>query len=352
MSKKITIYLAGLALTLFIATCGTEPPPAMWSGTPEDSTEVDGLIAANASYFVSDGFPFAKDSMKLAKPLYDSMQRVPLLERVFGLDSVAVRYIADSLGLEMKRTSRNQRFQFTRDTTVTVTVFDSFEVDMNYHAAKVCSLFYFKDTCSISNPYKPVLDSVNSWPANINLTKSFKRSVARTYLFFDSVGGAWRLAKFTPTIINFPSVDSAPQINQVRFTLYGSTRIDTIRYSTTDNKLKAMNILRPLDSVLTYKPGDSIQIFVRTDYDGQNADAGYYIFYGHLGSIHDHLEEDYGPLVGSIQYNGIFYVKFDTPGYKRLYVQVVDTRSFYVSNQQNTKKDFYSTIWVIPIRVQ
>ena len=351
MSKKIAIYLAGLALTLFITTCGTEPPPALWSGTPEDSTAIIPLIGDNAAYFTNDSFAFPMDSMTLFYPLYFDTLHVPLLEQVFALDSTSVRYIADSLSVELKKSTRKMQFVFTRDTTVTVTLIDSFEVDMKYNTERVCSLFYFKDALPDTDPQKPLMDSVHAWPAHIFLTKSFKRGVAKTYLFFDSVGGAWRFAKFTPTVIYFPSADSAPSINDVTFTVYNSTRVDTLYYQTTNNKLKAMNILRPTDSILTFKNGDSVKVFVHTYYDGQKADNGYYIFYAHFGSVHDHLTEDRGNI-NTIQYNGIFNVKFNSPGYKRLYLQMIDTRSFYVSNQQNTKKDFYSTIWVIPIRVQ
>lgn len=349
MSTKIPICLAILTISLLLFTCGTEPPAPLWTGSKEDTTAVENLVTANESYYVSSLFASTKDSIKLQYQLYIDTSRVPLMEKVFTVDSIAERYVPDLLGFKLDNSRRRQKLVFTRDTSCTVTIIDSFEASIEYHVAQLCSLFYFRDTLPDTSAYKPLLDSVRRLSVSFDFTKSFKRGEAKTYLFFDyDSATGWTFEKMTPTVISFPAPESVPSVNDVKIYLINSTRIDTVFYSTTNNKLKAMNLFRPLDSVLTFKTGDSVKIEVHTYY-GAN-EAGFYVFYGHYGTTHKQLEDKWNSVPPDF-YNGTWYLKFDSPGNKRIYLQMLDTRSFYIPNTQHAKKDFYSTIWIIPVKV-
>ncbi len=348
MSTKIPLFLTFLVSLLLLMTCGTEPPPPLWGGTTDDSLAIEELIKSNETYYSTGNFNITKDSIKLNPTLYDTISRVPFMEQVFTTDSVALRYVPDLLGLTIdnSKTKRNKDFIFTRDTTCTVVIIDSFTFDLSCHVIKACSLIYFRDTCSPTNPRKPLIDSVKVVNVSFDHTKQFSRGVAKTYLFFDSVGGSWRFAKLSPTIINSPATDSIPTVNNIKIYSLTSTRIDTVYYQTTNDSLRAMNRLHPLDSVLTYRLGDSLKFEINTSYTTN--EGGWFVFYGHYEDQHKQLEQ----IVGTTTYNGYLYLKPTTPGYKRVYLQMLDTRSFYVPNTQNYKRDFYSTIWVIPIKVQ
>lgn len=337
-------YLLSLLIIvgMFIITCGEKPPDEYYEGTPEDSAAIFALLDNNPELLLTiDGFIdtyIALQQDGIAWPLADSF---------FKGDSTTVKQQVDSCALQLSDSTRFTDLWFTKDTTCTVYIIDTFTVLSLMHYVERQTGYYFYNGDTMTD-----LDTVMVDPTAGDDDKEITGEGVR-HIFFEPKKEAdvdletgdtvwviiepieWELKKISYGAYYYPNRGGdIPTVGNVVLEASGGEP-DTIVSSSSDSLPgHAMNRLRSIDSLLTYADGETLSIDV-TIYTPTDVDsASFYASCNGAGRVE--LPRGSGDIV------------LTGSGIVNLYVEVVvDNGYVYVLPD----KGYDATVWLIPINI-
>ncbi|HEC78218.1 MAG TPA: hypothetical protein ENI34_03635 [candidate division WOR-3 bacterium] len=325
MKKDLLSLL--LIVGMFIITCGNEPPESFYEGTPEDSTEIHGILNDNSALLVSEDM---FDSMYIPVTL-DPISFV-VADSYFREESTIVKQHVDSCALRLTERKNALDFWFAKDTTCTVYLYDTFTVISLMHYDETQTGYYFWQGDTDIQLDTVIVDSTPGYD-ELNVTGNGYR-----HIFFDrDEEGNWQLNRISYGIYNFPAAGTdIPSIDQVILTRSDGTS-DTIIASSYDTLYTGhvMNRFRSIDSLLQYTDGETLSVKVVLGF-GTVVDSMVSYFALCAGSNRVELDGGTGSLV--VNGSGITNLYFES---------VVNAPYYYVLPPQ----DYKAQVWLIPVNV-
>lgn len=351
--------------SMLLLTCGNEPPEEFYTGTPEDSTAIAQLLDDNAHLLVSeDMFDSIYTFLDLAATEFlvaDSFMRN---------DPTLVKQHVDSTALELTNRPYGLDYWFAKDTTCTVYLYDTFEVQSLMHADVKYTAYY--DSMVID----PVTGDTN-WRIKTVVIDSTPYDDSREitgngyrHIYFDPVRDTvvdeetgettypvrepreWTLKRISYGIYNFPAAGTdIPIIDMLKFT-YADGRVDSIIASSYDTLYTGyvMNRFRAVDSLLVIDLSNLDQdslgyhLDVRLTLGFGTVTVDMCSFYASCnGADRIEMTGTANPIVGEL----ILPSDISTGSATLYFEAVVDDHYYYVS----TPKDYKAQVWRIPVNI-
>lgn len=276
---KRTILTLFIIVSMFIITCGNEPPEGFYEGTPEDSAAIALLLDENADLKVTED---------MFVDMYTTLTQAPVewyISDSFLRDNPTIeKQHCDSCALELTERNDVYDFWFAKDTTCTVYLFDTFDVMSLIHA----------DVKYIGHYDIPIIDTITGETLTWGLgtidtittpyyaSKDIGASGLR-HIFFEPIRDTtyeideetgdttypfiepleWELKRISYGTYDFPGTGTdIPSIGQVVLHRGVSGENDTIIKSSYDTLLTdttgqhVMNRFRGIDSLIVIDPSD------------------------------------------------------------------------------------------------
>ncbi len=258
-------------LTLVFIGCGNEPPEEFYNGTPQDDTLINALLDANAEYLITDDLfldTYSRiDSFVVSFPVADSY---------FKTESILVKQHLDSLREKIASSTRFKDLWYTKDTTCTVYLFDTFNIIQEVHYDRLYKGYYFwqgdtaKDLDTViveATPGYYSYDTITVEGLRHLYVEPVKERVWDEELQ-DSVWKIkepreWVLKRISYGNYGLPNRSAGiPYIYYAIVTSKNTSKVDTIWASNTDTLYQhhAMNRFCAIDSLLDYDAGDTLTI--------------------------------------------------------------------------------------------
>lgn len=317
-----------MILALLLITCGNEPPDEFYEGTPEDSTEIHGLLDQNSELLVGDDM---FDPSYIAVGL--SAVRFFVADSYFRDIDTIVKIHVDSCAVSLTERTDVLDFWFAKDTTCTVYLYDTFSVMslMHYDAKYTGYYFWDGDTDIILDTV--IIDSTGGYDSQTLYGNGYR------HVFFDwDETNGWQLKRISYGTYNFPaSGTDIPIFDKVLLTYSDGTQDSVIRSSyDTLYTGHVMNRFRALDSLLVISSGETLGVDLTLAF-GQVVDS-MCVFYASCGGANR------VPLV-----NGSGSLIVAGSGITNVYFEAVVTESYYYVVPE---KDYKAQVWLIPMRIQ
>lgn len=342
--KKYLLSLLMILTLLFIA-CGNEPPEEFYEGTPEDSTQIHDLLDQNADLTKTDD---------MFDPTYilvtlDSVEFFIADSYYRAIDTI-VKIHVDSCGLDMLSQNSALDFWFTRDTSCTVYLYDTFTVmSLMHYDEKHTGYYFWAGDTDIQ------LDTVliNTTPGyddqqfTGNGYRLFYFDPVRDMVIDEETGDTlypvrepheFVFKRFSYGTYNLPAAGTdIPIIEKLLITFEDGTQDSIIRSSSdTTYAGHVMNRLRSVDSMLVVPPGETLGVAIELAF-GQVTDS-MCSFYASCGGM---ARTELDAAVGSIVVSGT--------GVTNLYFEAVVWNSYYYVIPE---ADYKAQTWLIPVRIQ
>ncbi|UCF69849.1 MAG: hypothetical protein JSW49_06515 [candidate division WOR-3 bacterium] len=362
MMKKRLLGL--LAITVMcLVTCGNEPPEPFYEGTPEDDAQIDSILT-HPSYArllnTIDGF--VPTYIGATLPEWEIVGS----DSIFRADSPLVMQHIDSCALSFVDTNRVYDRWYAKDTTCTVYLIDTFEVESNVHVDSMIIGHYDSLYIGPTGDTNWVLDSVEvimptGGDAYVSETIEgdgrrliFLEPIRDTIPTIDEETGdtlgypvreplVWQLKRISYGTYYYPTRGTdVPAISRVILT--AGEQVDTIISSSTDTTYTGhvMNRFRHIDSLVQYDSlsVDSIEVTIEVDDVGVSGVCNYYAVCAGATPERRQLPSVAGGAAGYLPLTGQNIVN--------LYFEVVTWNSYYYVNPNI---GYYAAVWLIPVRI-
>lgn len=361
MKKNLLFPL--VIIGLFLITCGNEPPSEFYNGTPEDDSAIGDLLVAHPELLETDDMIISQST-----PLILSAVLFPVVDSFFRVDSPIVKQHIDNLADSLTNKNRAQDLWYTKDTTCTVYLCDTFTIISEFHRDKKYTGHYdqplLDTTMTIDTTTTPwettyVFDTLSWVLKTIDVDStggydSFENIIGDglRHIFFEPKRDTviedgdttypikepheWVLKRISYGSYYFPTKGAEyPYIDQVILT--SATRTDTIFSYKTDTMFSghAMNRFKVVDSLLEFTNGESINVEIAVDtfvVKQQNT-----LFLASCNGTRSQLIDG----TGVIQISG--------SGITNLYFMVIHTDSYYYLSP---RKDYLTDVWLVPVKVE
>jgi hypothetical protein len=343
MMKK---YLLSLLITvgMLLITCGEEPPEEFYEGTPEDSAAIYALL---------EDYPKLLETINGFIETYTAVEDMEDIiwavnDSFFKGDSIILQQLVDSSALLLTDSSRFTDLWFTKDTSCTVYLRDTFMVTAQFHYSELQSGYFFYPPGDTTTVLDTVM--VNQTPGDTS--KPITGEGERLIFFepirdpeIDSLGDTvwvirdpmeWVLKRISYGNYYYPNRGAElPGItnvvlqvgDEVPDTIYASSSVDTFPGH-------AMNRLRSIDSLLTYAAGDTLEIDVAigAPLDGDSVA----VFASCNGDARVELADGSGEIVLS------------GSGIVNLYIEMIRIEAYFYITPD---KGYVARVWLIPINL-
>lgn len=363
MKKNLLTLL--IIVGMFFITCGNEPSEEFYEGTPEDSAAIAALLENNSELletsdmFVPDYIPIDLDSVTWV-----------VADSYFRDDSTIIKQHVDSCGLELSERTDVLDFWFTKDTTCTVYLFDTFDVFSLMH----CDVKYIGhydrwiiDTIidTTVTPWDTTYDTVALGLGTIDVdSTAYYTSLDMTgngykHIFFEPRRDStqpivdpltnditypiiepfdWMLRRVSYGIYWFPAyATELPDIDTLILTRRDG-EADTILASNDDTTYTghAMNRFRSIDSLLNYEDGETLGVTIILNFFA--ASDTITSFFASCGGS-DRVELPGGS--GDLVING--------SGVTNLYFEAVHREAYYYVKPE---KDYMANVWLLMVEIE
>ncbi len=264
-------WLSLLAIVgLIFISCGNEPPEEFYNGTPEDDSLINSVLAGYPEFLKTDDI-FVNNFIPVTLPAVS----FPVSDSYFKGESVIVKQHVDSLRDNLASTSRFKDLWYTKDTTCTVYLFDTFNIIREVHYDLLYKGYYFwqgdtgkkLDTVIVEGGGYYSYDTMTAEGLRHLYVEPVKEKV------YDEKSGdsvwkvkepkEWKLKRISYGNYAIPNRGAGiPYIYYTIVTSKNTGRIDTIWASNIDTLYQhhAMNRFCHIDSLLEYDAGDSLTI--------------------------------------------------------------------------------------------
>jgi hypothetical protein len=345
MKRKFLSLLIIAGLFIFL-TCGNEPPEGFYEGSPEDSVAIFGLLDDNAALtltedlFVGDWVPVVFGAVDFSSPTDQNYRNIDTI----------VKQLVDSVSFLGVTMTRYEDLWFARDTTCTVTLYDTFTTQCAVHYTERHTGYYFwgGDT---SGDLDTVLVDYTGGYDTIDV-----QAVGKRVLFFDVERDPvwdeeaaetvmavrepreWLLKRISYGDYDFPQPGSdVPLIAQVDIDDGEDTY--TIVESSYDDTASGhiMNRFRSIDSLLGFGNGDSLEIEI-TVYNVVPGSLD--VFFASVGGG--------GRTEITGLHSGTGTVIASGSGITNLFFEVAADEVFYYVVPQ---KEYNANVWLIPVDI-
>ena len=353
MKRKFLSLLIVAGLFIFL-TCGNEPPEGFYEGSPEDSVAIFGLLDDNAALtftedmFVSDWVPVT----------FGAVEFLDEDEYYRNTDSI-IKQLVDSVRFSDVTMTRYTDLWFARDTTCTVTLYDTFvtQCEVHYSERHIGYYFWQGDT---GNELDTIIVDYTGGNDMIDV-----HAVGKRVLFFDVVRDLvvdddgdtvfdengepiyevrepheWYLKRISYGDYDFPEPGSdVPLIAQVD--IDDGTNTYTIIESSYDpdtiENQHIFNRFRSIDSLLGFGNGDSLDIEIAV----YNVVPGSLdVFFASVGGGGRREITGLHSGTGTIIAGGT--------GITNLFFEVAADEAFYYVVPA---KEYSSNVWLIPVNI-
>jgi len=342
-------YLPSLLITagiLIIMTCGNDPAEEYYQGTPEDSAAiVDTLNLHPELLQTSDLFIAEYCSLALAPASF-------VEDSYFRTDSTVIKQHVTMYADTLTVFSRFTDLWFTRDTTCTVYLYDTFTAIAKMQVDTQYTAYYFWPPGDTDKVFDTIAVKDTSYYAEKTITGEGWR-----HIFFEPLRDTtdpiiengdtlfpikepfeWVLKKVRYGTYYFPDRGAdIPVISSVR--LSNGVKADTISAANYDSLFTghAMNRLRWIDSLIEYTAGETLDVNITV-----STEAALCVYFASLGGS-NRVEFPSGVSGAS----GTLVV--DGSGITNLYIEVIMREGFYFVKPD---KGYFATVWLIPIRIR
>jgi len=351
-------YIPGLLVIIgmLVITCGNEPPEKLYEGTPEDSLAVLSILNSHPELLKTDDL-FIEDYI----PVILDPVTFPVADSFFRADSPLVKRDIDSCALSLTVSTRFQDLWFTKDTTCTVTLYDTFTVIPKMHVDKKYTGHYdsaLVDTTVI--PWDTIawvlhtidIDTIPDYDTEENIQAEGLRRLflepERDTTVDTETGDTlieikepfqWQLRRISYGTYWFPNKGAdVPYIYRIILKPKSGVGSDTILASNYDTLYTGhvMNRLRSPDSLLQYPAGETLGVTVTV---AGTIETGNCLFFA---SCDDTNRVQLDKAIGNMVISG------DEGKIVNLYFEVVVKDSYYY---KKPNKGYNATVWLIPIKI-
>jgi len=329
-----------------------DPPPAFFEGTPEDSAAIVGILTNNYPELLitSEFFNDILDSVGLpAIEIYGS-------EMFFDVDSPLIKQHVDSCGLSLVNTPLEHVWDlwFSKETTGTVYLLDTFDFSLSLHADQKI-VAHYDSAVVIGSDTSWMIGTIDTFNVPYYAERLGLVGDGRRLILFDVVRDwiedpehpgdtvyavldprQWFLSKLSYGRYCFPTVSSdIPGIDRIVFARQNGLN-DTILSSCYDTLYSGhvMNRFRAIDSLLEYTSGDSIMVTIILSGPLDESDCSFFM------TIGDGARMNIAPAGSEVELAG--------DGITNIYVEVVANDFYYYVNPE---KSYKATLWLIPVIV-
>ena len=332
MKKSLLSLL--MIVGMLLITCGNEPPEEFYNGTPEDSTAIQTLLDNNPE-------------LQVGTDMFDTSMIAVVLPNVgfvvsdsyYRVDSTIIKQHVDMCGFKNIERNLTYDFWFAKDTTCTVYMYDTFNVDSYMHwNARYTGYYFWQGDTGIS------LDTVlvDSTGGNDSLAMTGN---GYRIIFFDYDGTDWDLKRISYGTYNFPAAGTdVPSIQEVKL-LFDNGDRDSIIQSSYDTLYTGhvMNRFRAVDSLLIIDYADLTPDSLLTI----QTILGF-------GTITDTMVQWYASLGGENRVQltgspGIGALKITGSGITNLYIECVVQGGYYYVQPRG---EYEAQVWLVPVRIQ
>ncbi|MEO0081105.1 MAG: hypothetical protein ABIL25_02285 [candidate division WOR-3 bacterium] len=335
-----------LLLVVFVAGCGTEPPPRWPWWTAQDSAAVRLELGRwkdvfSANHAMRGGLEYVWRSRLSSK---DSTSTTG--------DTLYKFARLLSFSLEPTDSGHADVYQFgvtvdtlaLKDTFCEVTYYDSMAACRAVFGYDSLWVVGFRPDTQISGTppettiiFRPSYTELRGFEQPVIATKGFAwKAMRKLFLARDTMPDTlyYELRKATGFAVYAPSATDAPSISRVIFSRPG--RVDTVFYSPRLDGRGLYN-LKSLNSLYTVRPGEEVTVsVVTTTPPDTTTEKNRFLLYT-AGKVAD--------ITASAR-NGQGVFSFADTGYHHVYIKVVP-----LSNLLYPEADYVETVWAIPVRV-
>jgi hypothetical protein len=334
MMKRRFLGLLVIAGLCFV-TCGNEPPPDFYEGTPEDDAKINALLDVDtlgARLLVTDDqFVTQYSAMTLPAVTF------PQSDSFFRVDSPLVKVFVDSIADALGEFLRFKDLWYAKDTSCTVRLFDTFDVSGMIHVnTRYTAHFDLPETTATGDTiWRIGTTDIDATPVD-DYEDYVGEGVRFIFLEPERSDGAiiepfnWILKRISYGTYYFPARGAAiPVIDNV---VLGE---DTVYARNTDSLFTghAMNRLKHIDSLLSYTDGTMLDVEVALDGD---IGADECVFFASSG-------DGWEQLIG-----GTGTLTVTGSGITNLYFKVITRESYYY---YFPNRGYFAVAWLIPVRI-
>ncbi|MGB9719899.1 MAG: hypothetical protein ACPL28_00245 [bacterium] len=260
-------------LALAFVSCGNEPPEGFYDGTPRDDTLINAVLDAHSEFLKTDDV-FLDSYI----PITLAAVTFPVADSYFKTESVLVKQHVDSLHDKIASSSRFKDLWYTKDTTCTVYLYDTFNLIQEVHYDTLYKGYYFWQGDTNKKLDIVIVDSTGGYYSYDTITVEGLRHLyvepVKEKVWDEELGDSvlkikepreWILKRISYGNYGLPNrAASIPYIYTAILTSQNTSRIDTVWASNTDTLYPhhAMNRFRSIDSLLEYSAGDSVTIAI------------------------------------------------------------------------------------------
>ncbi len=341
MNRMNWLCLLAIIAVIFI-NCGNEPPESFYNGTPKDDTLINAVLDAHAEFLQTDDL-FLNSMVPVTMPAVT----FPVADSYFKSESVLIKQHVDSLRDNVASKSRFKDLWYTKDTTCTVYLFDTFNLIREVHYDALYKGYYFWQGDTGKKLDTVIVNLTGGYYSYDTITAEGLRHLfvepVKERVFDNELGDSvwkikepreWVLKRISYGNYGLPNRGaSIPNIDIV--TLNTGARVDTIYGSNNDTLVfhHAMNRFCHIDSLLTYNSGDSVTVSVTL--------SG--TITGDLCTFFAMQDGKRTQLV-----DGTGKIAITGSGIKNLVVEVIVSDGFYYVKPASS---LLARFWLIPIRV-
>lgn len=341
------LVIAGLCLV----TCGNEPPPDFYEGTPEDDEKIIDILETDypGLLVTDDQFMTQYSAITLAPAVFTEE------DEFFRVDSPLVKVDVDSIADMINDMQRFRDLWYAKDTTCTVRLFDTFDVTGMIHVATRYTAHYDLpdleyEIDSSQTPWETLSIDTVGWMIGTIDTVTTPTDDSEDYtceglrfIFLEPLrtGGEinepfeWELKRISYGIYGFPDrAAEIPRIDNVVFTVPGISS-DTVFVSNNDSLFTghAMNRFKHIDSLLEFTDSTVVNVTMNL---GGTIGGDVCVFFASNGNGWTELT------------NGIGALTVTGSGITNLYFKVITEESYYY---YFPNRGYFAIAWLIPVRV-
>jgi hypothetical protein len=357
MMKKRLLGLLAVAV-MCLLTCGNEPPPDFYEGTPEDDAQIDAILESDSfSVLLNTIDGFVDTYIPLNMPNVSFVDQ----DRIFRADSPIVKDHIDSCKLAFVDTNRFYDRWYTKDTACTVYLIDTFTVESWGHVDLRLVGHYDSLYIGSTGDTNWVLRTIDTIITDTLYSTEEIQGDGRRLIFLEPLRSTtpdidpetgdttyaliepfeWQLKRISYGSYYYPTRGTdAPTVNRVLIEVAPS--VDTILATNTDTLYTGhvMNRFKHIDSLLEYSGVDSVLVTIEVDDPEVSGVCAYYAVCA--GDTPNRVQ------LGSVTTGGRGYLQLNGQGIVNLYFEVVFRDSYYY---YNPNQGYFATVWLVPVRI-
>lgn len=358
MKKRLLGLLVVAVMCLL--TCGNEPPEDFYEGTPEDDAQIDAILENDYPILLNTTDGFVDAYIPLNIPAVGFVDQ----DRIFRADSPIVKDHLDSCKLTFTDMDRLYDRWYTKDTSCTVYLIDTFMVESWGHVDVRLIGHYDSLLIGTTGDTNWVLRTIDTIITDTLYSTEDIHGDGRRLIFLEprrsttpdidpETGDTtyaiiepfeWQLRRISYGSYYYPTRGTdAPTVDRVLIEV--PPFVDTILGTNTDTLYTGhvMNRFKHIDSLLEYSGIDSVRVTIEVD-DPEVQDAcTYYAVCAGDTPTRVQLGDVATGGSGWLHLNGLTDSEI-----VNLYFEVVFRDSYYY---YNPNQGYFATVWLVPVRI-